>query len=113
MMIGVGSATADSATKVTVQPTTARPGEPVLVTVTGGEHAPKGTADGAALQLFPARTGYQAVFAIPLDSKAESITVEVQRAVTPALVKIAAVTFPESSLVIEDELANPGKEERA
>lgn len=107
------SAAADSNTKVTVEPKVVRPGAPVLVTVTGSDAMPKGKANGAALEFFPARKGYQAVFAIPLDAKAETISIEVNSAVQPASVQVLAATFPEAKLVVEDEMANPGKEERA
>jgi len=110
-MLGmVGAAAAD--TKVTVSPATAHPGDPVLVTVTGNPGEPRGTANGHALEFFPARAGYQAVFAVPLDAKADTLSVEVDTAVRPASVKIVAATFPEASVIVEDELANPPKADR-
>jgi murein DD-endopeptidase MepM/ murein hydrolase activator NlpD len=110
-MLGtIGVAAAE--TKVTVSPTTVHPGDPVLVTVTGSTEQPKGTANGHALEFFPARTGYQAVFAVPLDPKADTVSVEVDSAVRPASVKVTASTFPETRLIVEDELANPPKADR-
>src|ERR1043165_3898774 len=65
-------------TALTVSSTSVAPGEPVLVTVTGGGgEVPRGTANGTPLQFFPARSGYQAVFAVPLDAKAAPISIEV------------------------------------
>jgi murein DD-endopeptidase MepM/ murein hydrolase activator NlpD len=110
-MLGtIGVAAAE--TKVTVSPTTVHPGDPVLVTVTGSTEQPKGTANGHALEFFPARTGYQAVFAVPLDARPDSIAVEIESAVRLAPVKVIASTFPESSVIVEDELANPPKADR-
>lgn len=106
----VGAAAAD--TKVTVSPTTVHGGQPVLVTVTGTAGEPKGTANGAALSFFRARTGYQALLAVPLDAKPETITVEVQSAVRPVEIKVTPSTFPETSVVVEEEMANPDKPDR-
>jgi murein DD-endopeptidase MepM/ murein hydrolase activator NlpD len=111
MMLGaVGSAAAE--TKVTVSPTTVHGGQPVLVTVTGSKDTPKGTANGTPLVFLRARAGYQAVFAVPLEAKPEPISVEVDSAVRPATVKVTTATFPEASVVVEEEMANPPKAER-
>jgi murein DD-endopeptidase MepM/ murein hydrolase activator NlpD len=110
-MLGVAGAAA-AETKVTVSPATVRPGDPVLVTVTGSAAEPKGTANGATLRFFPARAGYQAVFAVPLDAKPDTLSVEIESAVRPATVKVIAVTFPETAVVVEDELANPARADR-
>ncbi len=110
-MLGtIGAAAAD--TKVTVSPTTVHPGDPVLVTVTGSTEQPKGTANGHALEFFPTHAAYRAVFAVPLDAKADTISVEVDSAVRPAYVKVTASTFPETNVIVEDELANPPKADR-
>jgi murein DD-endopeptidase MepM/ murein hydrolase activator NlpD len=108
----IGAAAADSSTKVMVSPATAHPGDPVLVTVTGVTEEPKGKANGHALEFFPARSGYQAVFAIPLDATPDTISVEIESAVRPASVKVIESRFPETAVVVEDELANPPKADR-
>lgn len=97
--------------RLAVQPKTAKPGDPVLVTVTGATHTPKGTADGNPLHFFRGRTGYQALFAVPLDSTANEIAVDVDGA-KPAKVAIRAVDFPETNVIVEDEYANPPAKER-
>lgn len=97
---------------LTVSPTAVAPGDPVLVTVTGGGEMPKGTANGTPLQFFPARAGYQAVFAIPLEAKPDPVTIEVDSVAQPQTVRIRDVTFPETSVIVEDELANPSKPDR-
>ncbi|HET7501769.1 MAG TPA: M23 family metallopeptidase [Kofleriaceae bacterium] len=107
---GVGAAAAE--TRLTVHPATVRPGEPVLVSVTGSEGPPRGTAAGHPLVFFPSRTGYQAVFAIPLDAGADQLSVEVDSAVRPATVEVVPRTFPETSLIVEEEMANPPPAER-
>ena len=105
-------ATASADPRVTVTPKVVRPGEAVLVTVTGAKGTPKGEAGGAALRFFAAKRGFQAVFAVGLDAKPEAITVAIDGAGKPATVKVKAVTFPETNVIVEDELANPEKPER-
>jgi murein DD-endopeptidase MepM/ murein hydrolase activator NlpD len=65
------------------------------------------------LQFFPARAGYQAVFAVPLEAKPASISIEVDSVKQPQTVQVREVTFAETDVVVEDELANPSKEDRA
>ena len=111
LAIGVASTLAIADPKVTVRPMSARPGDAVLVTVTGAPAFPKGNAGGKQLQFFKARAGFQAVFAVPLDAPKE-IAVEIDSAKTPVRVAVRTVTFPEASVIVEDELANPGAEDR-
>jgi len=112
LLATAGVAAADS--KVTVSPATVHAGQPVLVTVTGNKGPPKGTAGARPLVFFPARTGYQAVFAVPLDAKPEALSVEIESAKLPATVQVTAPPkpFPETSVVVEEEMANPPKAER-
>jgi murein DD-endopeptidase MepM/ murein hydrolase activator NlpD len=93
--------------RVKVTPAVVRPGDPVLVTVTGATRAPTGEADGAPLQFFAAKRGYQAVFAIPLDATPDTIAVEIDRAPRTAKVRIVDVTFPEADITVDEELAFP------
>lgn len=96
--------------QLTVEPKTARPGDAVLVTVRGTKAPPKGTAAGDTLQFFRARAGYQAVFAVPLDAKPEPIAIAV--AGEKAAVDVRATTFPEATVVVDEEYANPPPAER-
>ncbi|MDB4964119.1 MAG: Peptidase [Myxococcales bacterium] len=100
--------------KVSVTPKLARPGDAVLVTVTGSKEPPKGEALGSQLQFWKAKAkdSYQAVFAVPLDVSPKAITVTVENAKLPGTVKVSPVTFPEAKVVVEEEMANPPKAER-
>ncbi len=98
--------------KVTITPRSARPGDPVLVTVTGTKGTPDGKAHGEALAFFAAKAGYQAVFAVPIDAKDTPITVEIDGIAKPQVVQVRQVTFPDAKVVVEDEMANPPKAER-
>lgn len=111
LVAAAGTAAADP--KLVVTPARVHPGQPVLVSVTGAAETPRGTAAGTPLVFFKARTGYQAVFAVPMDAPDGDVSVEVDSAKRPATVAVTAVTYPEAKVVVEDELANPDAADRA
>jgi len=96
---------------VTTSPTTVHPGDAVLVTVVGATELPHGKAGGRPLEFFPAQRGYQAVFATPLSIDEDHVLVEVNDGAKPVSVAVVAKTFPETKVIVEEELANPGKED--
>jgi murein DD-endopeptidase MepM/ murein hydrolase activator NlpD len=96
---------------VSVQPKTAKPGDAVLVTVTGAKHLPKGTAGDRPLHFFRAKAGYQALVAIPIDAVERPIAVKVDDA-KRKLVQIRSFDFPETNVIVEEEYANPPPAER-
>ncbi len=104
------SAFADPA--IAVSPTVVHPGDPVLVTVTGTTDAPKGKAGGQPIAFFAAKTGFQAVFAAPLDINEDHVLVEITGGAKPVSVAVTPKKFPETKLVVEEELANPDKADR-
>ena len=61
---------------------------------------------------FPARQGYEAVFAVPLGVDEDHVVVEVDGGAPPVTVPIANKKFSETKLVVEEEYANPPKEDR-
>ncbi len=119
VLLVLGTSLAAAEPKVIVTPKTAKPGDPVLVTVSGVTDAPKGKAGATALEFFASKTGYQAVFAIPLpkpDAKPDPtpapISIDVTGAKPIALV-IKEVTFKETDVNVADEFASPGARDRA
>lgn len=96
---------------VTIAPKEVRPGDPVLVMVADTREAPNGNANGTPLHFFAARGGWQAVFAVPLGAKPEVIAIEVAGE-AKATVRVRAFKFPETDVIVEDELANPPKADR-
>jgi murein DD-endopeptidase MepM/ murein hydrolase activator NlpD len=112
--LGIALALASSvaADTLTVSPTIVHPGDPVLVTVTGSKELPRGTASGHALQFFPAKLGYQAVFAVALEATSDPVSIEVDSVPLPQTVQVRERVFPEADLIVEDELANPSKPDR-
>lgn len=105
----IGSARAEPA--VVVSPETAKPGDPVLVTVTDADVAPKGKADGKPLLFFSTREGYQAVFAVPLERGPGSLKIAV-RGMPSETIEVIAHEFPTADVVVPDEYANPTPEAR-
>jgi murein DD-endopeptidase MepM/ murein hydrolase activator NlpD len=95
---------------VALAPKTVHPGDAVLVTVTGVDRAPSGTANGESLQFFRTNGGYQALFATDVAGSDKPVTVKVgdiERKVT-----ITPAIFAETDVVVEEELANPPAAER-
>jgi murein DD-endopeptidase MepM/ murein hydrolase activator NlpD len=106
----MASASAD--VRLRVSSTKAMPGDPVLVTVTGSSTLPKGTADGKALEFFRAKSGYQALFAVPLDHAPDTLSVEVDSAKLPVSIAIGTALWPRTDIIVEDEFANPPAADR-
>lgn len=114
VLSGAGLAVADP--KVVITPRTAKPGDPVLVSVTGVTDAPKGKAGATTLEFFAAKTGYQAVFAIPLAIKPDAPSAPISIDITgakPIVVEVKDVTFKETDVNVADEFASPGARDRA
>jgi murein DD-endopeptidase MepM/ murein hydrolase activator NlpD len=113
-----------------------KPGDPVLVKVTGLPAMPRGMAGRRRMVFFPVKGGWQSVVAVPLGSdapeaeardwwswwNAESAAKAEKPAVAPAkpvtlklsieggLSEVLAVrdhTFPEEAITIDEALANP------
>ncbi|MEO8551002.1 MAG: hypothetical protein ABI678_13545, partial [Kofleriaceae bacterium] len=111
LLFVLGSSTAAMAEPVvTVSPTSVHLGDPVVITVTGVTAPPHGKFGGQALAFFQAKTGYQAVAAVAMKIDEDHILVEADGA-KPVTIPILAKTFPETKLVVEEEMANPGKED--
>lgn len=104
-------ALAVAAPKVTVTPKSVKPGQAVLVTVTGAKAAPTGKAADRALAFYRSKAGYQAVFAVPLNMTPGEVIVAVADA-PEAKLTVTTVSWPATSIIVEDELANPAKAER-
>lgn len=96
---------------VTISPKSIHPGDPVLVSVTGADEVPSAKAGGQPLAFFPARRGFQAVFAVPLNIDEDHVLIEVAGEAKPIRVPVLAKKFAETKLVVEEEYANPSPED--
>ncbi|HEY4240487.1 MAG TPA: M23 family metallopeptidase [Kofleriaceae bacterium] len=98
---------------LTVAPAALHPGDAGLVTVRDVATAPTAAkAGGQRLACFPTAKGYEALFAVPLDVNEDHILVE-DAGTEPVTVPIAAKHFADTSVIVEDELANPPAADRA
>jgi len=111
LLLASGSV-AVAAPAVSVAPAIVHPGDPVLVTVDDADALPHGKAGGQPLAFYRAAGGYQAVFAVPLDVNEDHLLVEIAGGVKPLSVPIRNKKFAESHLVVEEDYANPPKEDR-
>jgi murein DD-endopeptidase MepM/ murein hydrolase activator NlpD len=114
-----------------------KPGDPILVKVTGSEGMPRGSAGRRRLVFFPVRGGWQSVFAVPLGDAPEAEEEEDRGfwdtwhgrggqapaappdKTAPTTIKVAIAdgptqtitvmphTFPEENITIDEALANP------
>jgi murein DD-endopeptidase MepM/ murein hydrolase activator NlpD len=130
-----------SKVKLTVSSTKPKPGDPILVKVTGATGMPRGTAGGRRLLFFPVKGGWQSVFSVPLGDapeaeeapdlsfwdvwhgraaapataapdKAAPTTIKVSIADGPSTVlTVKPHEFPEEAITIDEALANPPAEQ--
>lgn len=89
LALGLLAGAAEAEPTLSLQPETARPGDPVLVTVRGVSTEPTGTLDGRPLRFFAAGGGFQALTGLP-----------VEQAEGPAQVKVT-VPGAESEAAVE------------
>jgi len=130
-----------SKVKLTVSSTKPKPGDPILVKVTGTTGMPRGTAGGRRLLFFPVKGGWQSVFSVPLGDAPEAeeaaeqsfwdvwhgrqpaatpppaapdkpTTIKVSIADGPdAVLTVKPHEFPEEAITIDEALANPPAEQ--
>ncbi len=89
-----------------------RPGDPVLVTVTGVDRAPKGTGGKVPLMFFAVKDGWQAVFAIPIDEAAAELKVVLSEPRLSEALTVTPRTWAEEQVKIDPEMAEPPADKR-
>jgi murein DD-endopeptidase MepM/ murein hydrolase activator NlpD len=77
LALGLVALGAEARPSLSVQPRTAKPGDPVLVTVRGFSGPPTGTLNGRALRFFETRDTFQALIGLPVDQPVGSVEVKV------------------------------------
>ena len=71
------TSSAEPPPRVLLQPATARPGDPVLVTVRGLREAPIGTLGERPLRFYPSGDGFQALTGLPVEQTPGEVVVKV------------------------------------
>ncbi len=79
---------AASAPRLVLQPAKAKPGDPVLVTVSGVTTPPTGTLAGRALRFFPWGDGYLAVAGLPVEQAPGAAQVTAMGPATPGAPRV-------------------------
>lgn len=80
--------TAEAQPSLSVQPGTAKPGDPVLITVRGLNGEPSGMLSGRTLRFFEAAGVWQAITGLPVEQTAGTVEV-----------KVEGLAYPEGSSV--------------
>jgi murein DD-endopeptidase MepM/ murein hydrolase activator NlpD len=89
-----------------------RPGDPVLVTVTGVDRAPRGTGGKVPLIFFPVQKGWQALFAIPLDDTPPELKVTLSEPALSETLTVVTRTWAEEKVKVDPEMAEPPADKR-
>lgn len=114
-------ALASAAPALSVQPTRAKPGDPVLVRVTGVRSAPSGELAGRALRFVPAPGGFVALSGLPVELLPGVLAVKVQAGAagaSPAVsltepIEVVDPAYPASELKVAAEYTEPPPEVQA
>jgi murein DD-endopeptidase MepM/ murein hydrolase activator NlpD len=77
LALGLLAGVAEAEPTLSLQPGTARPGDPVLVTVRGLAAEPSGTLDGRPLRFFKVGDGFQSLTGLPVEQAAGPVQVKV------------------------------------
>lgn len=101
-----------AAVSFAVTPAEVRPGDPVLVTVSGSVQTPRGKAEGKPLVFYATSGGHQAVFAVPVQRAPGELKVSL-RGLPPQTIQVVEYQFAAADVQVPDEYANPTPEQQA
>lgn len=100
---------APEAASIEVRPTTARPGDVVLVVVRGSSRMPTGTAGERSLHFYAEGDHHEALSALPLETEPGpvDITVKASGVQLTSAVELLAGDFPERELTVANKFVAP------
>jgi len=98
--------------KLEVSPQKPRPGDPILLTVTGVDHAPRGTGGRVPLIFFPVKKGWQAIFAVPLEDTQPDLKIVLTDPKLSEALPVTSRTWAEEQVTIDPEMAEPPADKR-
>lgn len=118
-VLALAVAVALGGAEVRLQPGAARPGDPVLVTVTGVSEAPTGRLGADELSFLPFHKGYQALVGLPVEKAAGELPLELvvmddegKRAVSGRL-EVLPADFRKRKLSVSKRFTSLSKKDRA
>jgi murein DD-endopeptidase MepM/ murein hydrolase activator NlpD len=115
LALSLSALAAEEQPLLTLQPGTARPGDPVLITVRGLTQPPTGTLGERPLRFYPVREGFQAITGLPVEQTPGQVTVKVT---VPApgdaapvqltrTVEVVAAGWPSRTLKVANKFVKP------
>jgi murein DD-endopeptidase MepM/ murein hydrolase activator NlpD len=98
--------------KLDVAPRAPRPGDPVLVTVSGVDKPPRGTGGKLPLVFFAVPQGWQAIFAVPIEETSTELKIALAGPALSQTVTLAERRWGEEQVKIDPEMAEPPADKR-
>ncbi|MEW6430072.1 MAG: M23 family metallopeptidase [Myxococcota bacterium] len=105
--------------EVRLQPGAARPGDPILVTVTGVTEAPSGRLGSSELTFLPFHAGYQALVGLPVETTPGALPLELLvvdeagRRVIQGSLDVLPANFRKRELTVARRFTSLSKKDRA
>jgi murein DD-endopeptidase MepM/ murein hydrolase activator NlpD len=98
-----------------LRPASAKPGDAVLLVVTGGEKEPTASIDGRAIRFWRAGDGWRAVAGLPIETPIGSLPITVQAVDAPITATLTVVdpAFPSKVLTLPPKYVEPPAAARA
>lgn len=117
LALGLVALSAEARPTLSIQPRTAKPGDPLLITVRGFSSIPTGTLNGRPLRFFEARESFQAITGLPADQAVGSVEMKIigpapQEAEPVELVGTLQVVepgYPERQLSVAGKFIEPSE----
>ncbi|MGO9830989.1 MAG: M23 family metallopeptidase [Myxococcaceae bacterium] len=109
LLWGARALGAEGEATIEVRPTTARPGDVLLVLVHGAAQTPKGTAGTRTLRFYAQGEHHEALAALPLDQEPGplSVNVVVAGVELTAAVEVQPGDFPQRELTVDKKFIAP------
>jgi murein DD-endopeptidase MepM/ murein hydrolase activator NlpD len=111
-ILAASAAPARAEPKLEIEPKAPRTGDPVLVTVTGADRAPRGMGGKVPLSFFQVQGGWQAVFALPVEEEPKDVKIVITHPSLSQIVTPTARKWGEENVTIDPELAEPPADKR-
>jgi murein DD-endopeptidase MepM/ murein hydrolase activator NlpD len=98
--------------RLEISPKTPRPGDPVLVRVTGVDHTPRGAGGKVPLAFFAVRGGWHAIFAVPIEEAPTELKIVLTEPALSQTVTVKERSWAEEQVTIDPEMAEPPADKR-
>ncbi len=109
LLLAASAGGAEGQPSIEVRPTTARPGDVLLVLVRGADETPEGKAGARKLRFYPLGDHHEALAAVPLEQPPGPLSVRVVVAgiELTAAVEVEPGNFPQRELTVDQKFIAP------